>query len=193
MISAEVSRNTLCRRLHFGSQELQGLSCWNDGAGVPAGASPRPGHPPHTVRPWMWPNVQTRAVQGPCARRGMDDVRVQSCYSVVGPHTSKEQVSAHARRGRVGVIVVRRLEGEVSHRGLTGLFTPDLKHRGARMVGRGCAWATEPCPEQCACAKQSAKPCYGCKTRCSERLTCVAQQALNGVSTSFSPGLPKIC
>ena len=33
-------------------------------------ASPRPGHPPHTVRPWMWPNVQTRAVQGPCARRG---------------------------------------------------------------------------------------------------------------------------
>ena len=57
------------------------------------------------------------------------DVRVQSCYSVVGPHTSKEQVSAHARRGRVGVIVVRRLEGEVSHRGLTGLFTPDLKHR----------------------------------------------------------------
>ena len=40
------------------------------------------------------------------------DVRVQSCYSVVGPHTSKEQVSAHARRGRVGVIVVRRLEGE---------------------------------------------------------------------------------
>ena len=75
-------------------------------------ASPRPGHPPHTVRPWMWPNVQTRAVQGPCARRGMDDVRVQSCHSVVGPHTSKEQVSAHARRGRVGVIVVRRLEGE---------------------------------------------------------------------------------
>ena len=59
----------------------------------------------------------------------MDDVRVQSCHSVVGPHTSKEQVSAHARRGRVGVIVVRRLEGEVSHRGLTGLFTPDLKHR----------------------------------------------------------------
>ena len=40
------------------------------------------------------------------------DVRVQSCYSVVGPHTSKEQVSAHARRGRVEVKVVRRLEGE---------------------------------------------------------------------------------
>ena len=66
----------------------------------------------------------------------MDDVRVQSCYSVVGPHTSKEQVSAHARRGRVGVIVVRRLRpgGRVSHRGLTDVFTPDLKHRAERLT-----------------------------------------------------------
>ena len=75
-------------------------------------ASPQPDHPPNTVRPRMWPNVQMRAVQGPCARKGMVDVRVQSCHSVVGAHTSKEQASAHARRGRVGVKVVRRLEGE---------------------------------------------------------------------------------
>ena len=78
-------------------------------------ASPQPDHPPNTARPRMWPHVQTRAVQGTRARRGVVDARVRSCHGVVGAHRSKERLSAGARRSWVGVIVVRRLHGG-SHR-----------------------------------------------------------------------------
>ena len=87
-------------------------------------ASPQPDHPPNTVRPWMWPHVQMRAVQGMRARRGVLDARVRSCHGVLGAHRSKERLSEHAGRDRVGVIVVRRLQGEAAIEG-----SPDFLQR----------------------------------------------------------------
>ena len=65
----------------------------------------------------MWPHVQMRAVQGMRARRGVVDARVRSCHGVLGAHRSKERLSEHAGRDRVGVIVVRRLQGEAAIEG----------------------------------------------------------------------------
>ena len=65
----------------------------------------------------MWPHVQMRAVQGMRARRGVVDVRVRSCHGVLGAYRSKERLSEHAGRDRVGVIVVRRLQGEAAIEG----------------------------------------------------------------------------
>ena len=50
--------------------------------------------------------VQMRAVQGPCARRGMLDAGARSRHDVVGTHRSKERLSAPAQRGRAGLVVV---------------------------------------------------------------------------------------
>ena len=74
----------------------------------------------------MWPHVQMRAVQGMRARRGVVDARVRSramaCWE--GAHRSKERLSEHAGRDRVGVIVVRRLQGEAAIEG-----SPDFLQR----------------------------------------------------------------
>ena len=72
----------------------------------------------------MWPHVQMRAVQGMRARRGVVDARVRSCHGVLGAHRSKERLSEHAGRDRVGVIVVRRLQGEAAIEG-----SPDFLQR----------------------------------------------------------------
>ena len=40
------------------------------------------------------------------------DARVRSCHGVVGAHRSKERLYEHAGRDRVGMIAVRRREGE---------------------------------------------------------------------------------
>ena len=94
-------------------------------------ASPQPDHPPNTVRACMWPHVQMRAVQGMRARRGVVDARVRSCHGVLGAHRSKERLSEHAGRDRVGVIVVRRLQGEAAIEG-----SPDFLQSKSRTVGR---------------------------------------------------------
>ena len=47
-----------------------------------------------------------RAVQGPCAGRGVVDAGVGSRHDVVGAHHSKERLSAPARGGRAGLVVV---------------------------------------------------------------------------------------
>ena len=49
--------------------------------------------------------VQMRAVQGPCAGRGVVDAGVGSRHDVVGAHRSKERLSAPAPRGRAGLVV----------------------------------------------------------------------------------------
>ena len=72
----------------------------------------------------MWPHVQMRAVQGMRARRGVVDARVRSCHGVLGAYRSKERLSEHAGRDRVGVIVVRRLQGEAAIEG-----SPDFLQR----------------------------------------------------------------
>ena len=95
-------------------------------------ASPQPDHPPNTVRACMWPHVQMRAVQGMRARRGVVDARVRSCHGVLGAHRSKERLSEHAGRDRVGVIVVRRLQGEAAIEG-----SPDFLQRYLFTVTRG--------------------------------------------------------
>ena len=77
----------------------------------------------------MWPHVQMRAVQGMRARRGVVDARVRSCHGVLGAHRSKERLSEHAGRDRVGVIVVRRLQGEAAIEG-----SPDFLQSKSRTV-----------------------------------------------------------
>ena len=42
------------------------------------------------------------------------DARVRSCHGVLGAYRSKERLSEHAGRDRVGVIVVRRLQDEAA-------------------------------------------------------------------------------
>ena len=49
--------------------------------------------------------VRMRAVQGPCAGRGVVDAGVGSRHDVVGAHRSKERLSAPAPRGRAGLVV----------------------------------------------------------------------------------------
>ena len=53
---------------------------------------------PHRVRMAV-AEVQMRAVQGPCARRGMLDAGARARHDVLGTHRSKERLSAHAQRG----------------------------------------------------------------------------------------------
>ena len=60
---------------------------------------------PHRVRMAV-AEVRMRAVQGPCAGRGVVDAGVGSRHDVVGAHHSKERLSAPARGGRAGLVVV---------------------------------------------------------------------------------------
>ena len=70
---------------------------------APACQPPTRSPSPHRVRMAV-AEVQMRAVQGPCAGRGVVDAGVGSRHDVVGAHRSKERLSAPAQRGRAGLV-----------------------------------------------------------------------------------------
>ena len=72
---------------------------------APACQPPTRSPSPHRVRMAV-AEVRMRAVQGPCAGRGVVDAGVESRHDVVGAHHSKERLSAAAQRCRAGLVVV---------------------------------------------------------------------------------------
>ena len=88
---------------------------------APACQPPTRSPSPHRVRMAVV-DVQMWAARGPCARRGVLDAGVGSRRDVVGAHRSKERLSAPARRGRAGPVVV-------------GL--KDVSHGSGKKIGSG--------------------------------------------------------